>query len=237
MPVDFRFPEMKAQLWILHVIDLGSARHGRYLSGIARLRPNVTVAQARSEMQAIATQLAREQPAFNTKWGATVFSMREQFAGSLQTPLLILLGAVVLVLLIACANVANLLLMRSSASQREIALRSSLGATRGRIIRQMLVESGTLGLMGGVLGLIIAIWAKDALLALLPDSMSVVNVNSISIDRNVLLFTVALSLLTGLLFGLLPALKAGRLGLAETLKESGRGTSGSLRRNRLRAAL
>lgn len=237
MPPDFRFPEMKAQLWMLTVIDPNRERRGRYLTGIARLKPGVTVAQARSEMHAIAAQLAQEQPTFNSKWGATVIGMRERFAGELQTPLLILLGAVVLVLLIACANVANLLLMRSSVRQREIALRASLGATRGRLIRQMLVESGTLGLLGGMLGLIIAIWAKDALLALLPESMSAVNVNNISIDRTVLLFTVTLSLLTGLLFGLVPALRAGRLSLAETLKESGRGTSGSLRRNRLRAAL
>lgn len=237
MPRGFRFPEMKAQLWVLRVIDPASPRHGRYLTGIARLKPNVTIAQARDDMHAIAAQLASEQPAYNSKWGATAFSMREHFAGSLRTPLLILLGAVVLVLLIACANVANLLLMRSSARQREIALRASLGASRGRIIRQMLVESGALGLLGGLLGLLVAIWAKDALLALLPDSMSAVNVNSIGIDRNVLLFTIGLSLVTGLVFGLLPALKAGRLGLAETLKESGRGASGSLRRNRLRAAL
>jgi len=151
--------------------------------------------------------------------------------------MLVLLGAVGLVLLIACANVANLTLMRSSARQREMAIRTSLGATRPRIVRQLLVESMILGVGGGSLGLLLAVWAKDLLLAMLPESMSVAKVNSVTIDGNVLAFTVALSLGTAVLFGLLPALRASRPDLGDTLKEGGRAISSSLRRNRMRAAL
>ncbi|HEV2690531.1 MAG TPA: ABC transporter permease, partial [Bryobacteraceae bacterium] len=142
-----------------------------------------------------------------------------------------------LVLLIACANVANLMLMRSSARQREMAIRTSLGATRRRIVRQLLVESGILGAAGGLIGLLVAVWAKDGLLAMLPESMSVAKVNSVTIDGNVLAFTVILSLATGMLFGLLPALRASRPDLSDTLKEGGRAISASLSRNRMRAAL
>lgn len=237
MPADFRFPAMKAQLWVLITIKPGAARRGRYLTGIARLKPGVAVEQARTEMAGIASQLAIEQPEFNRKWGATVIGMNEHFAGDLRAPLLVLLGAVALVLLIACANVANLLLMRSSARQRELALRVSLGATRWRVIQQMLVESALLGMVGGALGLVVAVWAKDVLLSMLPESMSVAKVNSVAIDANVLVFCLGLSLLTGVLFGLVPALRASRPNIGETLKEGGRGSSGSLSRNRLRAAL
>jgi putative ABC transport system permease protein len=148
-----------------------------------------------------------------------------------------LLGAVGLVLLIACANVANLMLMRSSGRAREMAIRTSLGATRGRIVRQLLVESGILGVLGGALGLLFALWAKDVLLAMLPESMSVAKVNSVSIDGNVLAFTALLSFATALLFGLVPALRASRPDLSDTLKEGGRAVSASLSRNRLQAAL
>jgi len=237
MPANFRFPEMKAEVWILSRIDAAAERHGRFLSVIARLKPNVTVAQARADMQSIARQLAAEYPEFDRKWGATVVSMREQFAGDLRTPLLVLLGSVALVLLIACANVANLLLMRSTARQREIALRASLGASRWRIIQQMLIESGVLGLAGGALGLLLAVWAKNGLLAILPEPMSVAKVNSVSIDGNVLAFCLGVSAATGILFGLIPALRASRADLGSALKEGGRASSGSLGRNRLRAAL
>lgn len=237
MPPGFRFPEMKAELWILATINPAAQRRGRYLTGIARLKPGVTLAQARSEMSSIATQLQIEQPEYDRKWGADVIGMRDRFAGDLRTPLLVLLGAVVFVLLIACANVANLLLMRSSGRQREIALRASLGASRTRLIQQMLIESSLLGLVGGTLGLLLAVWAKTGLLAMLPESMSVAKVNSVTIDGNVLAFCLAVSLATGILFGLVPALRASSPDLGAALKEGGRGSSGSLSRNRLRAAL
>jgi putative ABC transport system permease protein len=188
-------------------------------------------------MTGIAQQLAREFPAFDTNWGVTVIPMREQFVGEIRTPLLVLLCAVGMVLLIACANVANLMLMRSSVRRREMAIRTSLGATRGRIIRQILIESGMLGLGAGILGLVTAVWAKDALLAILPDDMAVAKVNTVTIDARVLAFTFLISIGTALLFGLMPALRSSRPDLSGSLKEGGRGVLGSLRKNRLRAML
>ena len=237
LPATFRFPDVKADIWGLTTLHPERQRKGRYLAPIARMRPGVTVSQAQADMNVIMAQLAREYPDFNTNWGVTVIPLRQQFTGDLKTPLLVLLGAVGLVLLIACANVANLMLMRSSARQREMAIRTSLGATRARIVRQLLVESLILGIAGGGLGLLVAVWAKDVLLAMLPESMSVAKVNAVAIDGNVLAFTVTLSLGTALLFGLLPALRASRPDLSDTLKEGGRAVSSSLRRNRMRAAL
>ena len=237
LPATFRFPDVKADIWGLTTLHPERQRKGRYLAPIARMRPGVTVSQAQADMNVIMAQLAREYPDFNTNWGVTVIPLRQQFTGDLKTPLLVLLGAVGLVLLIACANVANLMLMRSSARQREMAIRTSLGATRARIVRQLLVESMILGVAGGGLGLLVAVWAKDVLLAMLPESMSVAKVNAVAIDGNVLAFTVTLSLGTALVFGLLPALRASRPDLSDTLKEGGRAVSSSLRRNRMRAAL
>ena len=237
LPSSFRFPDVKADIWELMHIDAQAQRRGRFLSPIGRLRPGVAIEKAQADMSVIAAQLAREYPAFDTKWGANVVPMRDQFSGSLRTPLLVLLGAVGLVLLIACANVANLMLMRSSARQREMAIRASLGATRARIIRQLLVESAILGSAGALLGLLFAVWVKDGLLAILPESMSVARVNSVTIDQNVLGFTVIASLGASLLFGLLPAWRASRPELSDTLKEGGRALSASLSRNRMRAAL
>jgi putative ABC transport system permease protein len=237
LPAGFRFPDVKADIWELTTLHPEAQRKGRYLAPIARLRPGISAAQAQADMNVIMAQLAREFPDFNKGWGVSVVPLRQLFTGDLRTPMLVLLGAVGLVLLIACANVANLMLMRSSSRQREMAIRTSLGATRARIVRQLLVESMILGVTGGGLGLLVAVWAKDVLLAMLPDSMSVAKVNAVTIDGNVLAFTVILSLGTALLFGLLPALRASRPDLSDTLKEGGRAVSSSLRRNRMRAAL
>jgi putative ABC transport system permease protein len=237
LPASFHFPDVKADIWELVHVDPQAPRQGRFLAPIARLKPGVSLAQAQAEMNIITAQLEHENPAFDTRWGASVVPMRENFTGELRTPLLVLLGAVGLVLLIACANVANLMLMRSSMRQREMAIRSSLGASRVRIIRQLLAESTILGSVGGLLGLLLAVWAKDGLLAMLPENMSVAKVNSVTIDHNVLAFTLIASLGTGLLFGLLPALRASRPDLSDTLKEGGRAVSAGLRRNRMRAAL
>ncbi len=237
LPASFRFPDVKAEIWELFHLDPQAPRRGRFLAPIARLKPGISISQAQADMNMITGQLAQENPAFDTKWGASVVPMRENFTGELRTPLLVLLGAVGLVLLIACANVANLMLMRSSVRQREMAIRTSLGAGRLRIIRQLLVESAILGSVGGLLGLLFAVWAKDGLLAILPEDMSVAKVNNVTIDHNVLAFTIVAALGTGLLFGLLPALRASRPDLSDTLKEGGRAVSASLSRNRMRAAL
>ena len=237
MPGDFHFPGSKSELWALIPLNPSAPRRGRFLSPFARLKPGITVAEAKSDMTVIAAQLAREYPQFDTGWGAVVLPMREEFVGEIRTPLFVLLGAVGMVLLIACANTANLMLMRSSVRQREMAIRASLGATRSRIIRQVLVESAMLGVLAGVLGLLVATWAKDALIAMLPDSMSVAKVNSVTIDGRVLAFTFAISAGTALLFGLIPALRSSRPDFSDSLKEGGRGVHGSLRKNRLRAVL
>ncbi len=236
-PQDFRFPGMKSELWELYTIKRADQRRGRFLASIARLKPGVTLEQAQADMNVIGAQLRREFPQFNTSWGVAVLTMREQFVGELRTPLFVLLGAVGLVLLIACANVANLMLMRSSRRQREMAIRTSLGATRTRIIRQLLIESGILGLLAAAIGLCVAVWAKDGLVMMLPVDMSVARANGVTIDLNVLAFTLLLAVGTALLFGLLPALRSSRPDLSDSLKEGGRGVHGSLRKNRLRAAL
>lgn len=223
---------MKAELWILHVLRTDVERKGRYLSAIARMKPGVSLRSARAEMETIGSQMSAEHPVFNAKWGATAVGMREEFSGALKTPLFILLASVALVLLISCANVANLMLIRATGRRRELALRSSLGASRARIVRQLIVESTMLGLLGGALGLIVAVWARDGLLAMLPESMSIARVNSVSLDWNVLAFNLGISLLTGLLFGVIPAFNASRV---EFL--GGRGVAGGLRRNWLRSAL
>lgn len=236
MPSGFRFPDTKAELWSPMAIDRAPAmRTGRYLWTVARLKPGASIGSAQADMDVIAKELERERPDFDAKWGITVVSLREQAVGEVRPALLILLGSVGFVLLIACANVANLMLIRAGARGREIAIRASLGAARWRIVRQLLVESLTLAAAGGTLGLMIAVWLTDALVAAMPESISIYNVTAVSLDRNVLLFTLALSVLTGVLFGVAPALGASRVDLHDALKEGARGSGGG--RSGLRSAL
>ncbi len=187
---------------------------------IARLKENVSVAQAQTEMSQIAARIGERYPEASG-FGVTVLSLYEQLVGGSRTALWILLGAVAFVLLIACANVANLLLARAASRQKEIAIRTALGANRGRIIRQLLTESVMLSLAGGVAGALIAFWGLDLLLALSPDSIP--RKDEIGIDGRVLGFTFLASLATGLLFGLVPAVYASKLNLNETLKEGAQG--------------
>jgi predicted permease len=193
------------------------------LKGIGRLKPGVSVAQAQADLDRVMQGLALAYPEANKENGARVIPFKDLMVRDSRQTLLILLGAVVFVLLIACVNVSNLLLARSTGRTREFAIRAALGAGQWRLVRQMLTESVLLALLGGGLGLILAQWGLKAALASMPSALP--RVEEISVDPKVLLFTLAVSLLTGVLAGLAPALKPSRLRLSETLKTSGQGAS------------
>ncbi|MCI0389472.1 MAG: ABC transporter permease [Acidobacteria bacterium] len=234
MPPDFRFPESEVELWIPYAPNSNERanRGGHYLQLLARLKPGVTLEQARADMASIATTLEKQYQV-NTGHGTNVFSLYEETVGDVRRALLVMLAAVGFVLLIACANVANLLLARGAARQKEIAIRAAMGASRLRVLRQLLTESLLLSLTGGLLGLLLAVWGIDLLLAINPDNIP--RAQEIRPDYLVLSFVFGISLITGVVFGLVPALQISKTDLNESLKEGGRGTSGSLRRNRLRS--
>ncbi|HKR59987.1 MAG TPA: ABC transporter permease [Pyrinomonadaceae bacterium] len=194
------------------------------LQGIGRLKPGVTVQQGEADLDRVMANLADAYPASNKGNGATVFSLKERIVGNIGSILWMLFGAVGFVLLIACVNVSNLLLARSNSRTREFAVRSALGASRWRLLRQALTESMLLALTGGTLGLIVAHWGTQAALAALPTTIP--RAAEVGLDRRVLVFTVLVSLLTGILSGLAPALKTSQWRLSDTLKEGGRAVSG-----------
>ena len=240
MPRSFQWPQ-DVQLWVpINVDPQWTANRGiRYLRVMGRLKPGVTIKRAEAEMSTIAGRLERQFPATNQGQGARIIAVRELISGDIRPALLVLLGAVALVLLIACANVANLLLARASARQKEIAVRTALGASRMRIARQFLTESLLLALMGGVAGLLFADSGARGLVAMFPrtiSNLSIPRVDEISIDGRVLAFAVLTSLLGALILGFIPAVQACRLNPNEALKESGRST-GSAQGLRFRSAL
>jgi predicted permease len=192
--------------------------------GIGRLKPGVTLSQAKADMDGIAENLAAAYPEADKAVSITLVSMKEDIVGNVQPFLIVLLAAVGFLLLIACANVANLLLARAMGRSREFAIRAALGAGHVRVIRQLLTESILLAGLGGTLGFLLALWGTKAVLGILPGALP--RANEVSLDARVLLFTMGLSLFAGIVFGLAPALKTARVNLQEILKESGRGSSG-----------
>ena len=203
-------------------------RIGMGMNSIGRLRPGMSLEQARADMSRVAENLAAAYPEADKGSGVTLVPLKTDVVGDVRGILLVLLGAVSFVLLIACANVANLLLARSTGRAREFAIRAALGAGPARVVRQLLTESVLLGIAGGLIGLALAKLGTKVILAALPDTLP--RTEEISLDSHVLLYTFGLSLLTGIAFGLVPALKALRPDLHETLKEGGRGASGARHR-------
>ncbi len=221
MPAQFDLPFAHAELWIpIQIVRGTRSGEGRYLSVIAKLKPGVSIAQAQTDLNRVARQIASERPMLSEGWTAGVLSLYQQTTGDVRALLLVLFGAVTLVLLIAAGNVANLLLMRGAQRGREMALRAALGASRGRIVAQLLAESLLLSVTGGVLGIALAFAGLRAIAVSLP-ALGLPRIDGVQVDWRVLMFAVALCLGTTLLFGLAPAQALSRTDFDEALKQSG----------------
>ncbi|MEN3370642.1 MAG: hypothetical protein V7609_2785 [Verrucomicrobiota bacterium] len=231
------FLNWKDQLWvpIAFSSEEAQSRGNHYLEVMARMKPGVTLKQARVEMETIAGRLAQQYPEENLRISTVMNPVHEELVGDIKPALLVLLGAVGFVLLIACANVANLLLARAAVRQKEIALRLALGASRSRLTRQFLTESVLLAILGGAVGLMFAFAGLRILTTFIPNTIS--QAESIGIDGKVLAFTALVAIVTGLIFGLAPAAQASNFSLNETLKEGGRDASGGSKGVRLRGLL
>jgi putative ABC transport system permease protein len=227
----------KPQLWSPWVLPPAYYERkdiGRFMTVVARLRPRVTEVQAQADMNAIAARLEQEYPDFDAHWGATVVGLREQLSGDLRPALLLLLGAVGFVLLIACANVSSLLLARAAGREREMGIRTAIGASSWRMARQLLTESILLAVIGGGVGIALAVWGTNVLLAASPANL--LDLERVPIDWRVLAFACGITFFAGLLFGFLPSYISSRGAIAETLKEGGRRASAGRHRRTVRSA-
>jgi putative ABC transport system permease protein len=226
----------KDQLWVPIAFPSEEAQaRGHYLEVIARIKPGITLKQAQAEMETIAARLAQQYPETNLRIGTVVSPLHEEVVGDIRPALLVLLGAVGFVLLIACANVANLLLARAAVRQKEIALRLALDASRSRLTRQFLTESVLLATLGAAVGLMFAVAGLRILKTFIPETIA--HADSIGIDARVLIFTALVAVITGLIFGLAPAAQASNFNLNETLNEGGRGAAEGSKGARLRGLL
>jgi putative ABC transport system permease protein len=248
LPPWFRFPSAgelpaglgfapKPEIWTLDTLspEQQHFRGGKSFALVGRLGHGVSLRAAESDLAAIAADIARQFPASNAGWTVRILPLREQLVGSVRTALIVLLTAVGLVLLIACANVANLLLVRAAARYREISLRYALGADRRRLIRQLLVESVVLSVAAGAVGLLIGNWGLQTLLATMPAGLPALS--DAALDWRAMTFTAAVSIVTGLAFGVVPALQATEVEIADGLREGARGAVGSRRAHRTRNVL
>ena len=236
MPRGFNFPSEtgmpaymtfgpRCEAWTPFAPSEGRAKNrgAHNIAVIGRLKPGISLTTAQTEMNTLAVRFARQFPDSNKDWGIKLVSLQKQAAAGSERTLSVLMAAVGCILLIACANVANLLLARGLGRQKEIAIRRALGASRARIVRQLLTESILLALVGGLLGILFAIWGSDLLLAIAPTNLP--RLGESRMDGTVLLFTLLVSLGTGVLFGIAPALRSSRIGLSEKLKEGDRGAT------------
>jgi predicted permease len=240
LPNNVRLPAFgnwRDQVWVPLAFppEEAAGRGNHFLEVIGRMKPGVNLAQAKAEMETIAGRLAQQYPEYNTRISTVITPLQEEMVGNMKPALLILLGAVAFVLLIACANVANLLLARAAARHKEIALRLALGADRARLTKQLLVESVLLSMLGGVVGLVLAYAGLQVLTRFIPPDVA--HAEGIAIDAKVLGFTLLVALVTGLFFGLAPASQAANFNLNDTLKEGGRDSGAGPRGKRLRSAL